>query len=357
MPSRSTIAAAVRAQDLPALRAALGKHRGPIPAPAVIDAGRLAWQPGLALLVRHGADLNGSSRNYRALHALIQEKPHEGGSSTPERVACLEWLLAHGADPELTGAWPAARATIVAAFTGERDYVRVLQKGRGRPDIFVAAALGDATRVGALLERDAGLAMARDHGLLTALQCAAGSRLGQANERLAAGLLESARRLIDAGADVNAKTRSWGHDVAVSYFAIRSRQRELLELLLDRGLDATAALPAAAWDAREDLVDLLLAHGAAIDRAVENARPVLNELVRWGQFAQARLLLARGASPNAADDRGWTAVHQAASRGNLRMMKDLLAAGGDPTRRDQAGATPLDVARMRGRKELIALLG
>jgi glutathione S-transferase len=35
-------------------------------------------------------------------------------------AAGLEWLLAHGADPEQTGAWPAARAPIVAALGGPR---------------------------------------------------------------------------------------------------------------------------------------------------------------------------------------------------------------------------------------------
>ena len=88
-------------------------------------------------------------------------------------------------------------------------------------------------------------------------------------------------------------------------------------------------------------------------REFDQTRPVLNELVRWGQFKQARMLLARGASPNVADDRGWTAVHQAASRGNVKMMEDLLAAGGDGTRRDKSGTTPLDVARVR---EVVALL-
>jgi hypothetical protein len=66
----------------------------------------------------------------------------------------------------------------------------------------------------------------------------------------------------------------------------------LLELLLAHGLDATAAIGTAAWKGRGDIVDLLVAHGARIDAALEKAKPVLNELVRWGQFAPAQDLLA-----------------------------------------------------------------
>jgi ankyrin repeat protein len=347
------VATAIKAKDLSGLKRALAKHAGPIPAQAIVAAAQLAWMPGLEVLRKHGADFNASFKNYRPLHALIQEKAHGKGSEAAPRVACLQWLLQHGADPELAAAWPAARALVIAAFAGEPVYVRALREGGARIDLFTAAALGETKTVRTLLAEDSSLALARDGGVLTALQCCGGSRLGRNDAGIARQLLEIARLLVDAGADVNAKTRSWGHDVDVAYFVIGSRQIDVLKLLLERGLDATAAVARAARDAREDMLDLLLEHGAKLDQAFEQTRPVLNELVRWGQFKQARMLLARGASPNVADDRGWTAVHQAASRGNVKMMEDLLAAGGDRTRRDKGGATPLDVARVR---EIVALL-
>jgi ankyrin repeat protein len=82
---------------------------------------------------------------------------------------------------------------------------------------------------------------------------------------------------------------------------------------------------------------------------------VLNELVRWGQFANARLLLRKGADPNIADDKGWTALHQAASRGNVQMIKDLIAAGADPTRRAKDGDTPGDVALIKNKRAVVSL--
>jgi len=322
----------------------------------MMNGGRLGWTAGLKLLVRHGGDLNASFKHYRALHALIQEKPHAGGSSTPARIACLKWMLAHGADPELPGAWPAARALVIAAFQGEGGYVEAIKDAGAQIDIFTAAALGDIKRVERLLARDPALATARDGGLLTALQCCGGSRLGAKSPATARALLACARVLVDAGADVNASTPSWGHAVSVSYFVIRSGQIETLAYLLTRGLHPTDAVSTAAWENRADVLDLLIAHGAIVDQARDHTRPVLNELVRWGQFANARLCVARGASPNRPDDRGWTAMHQVVSRGNLKMLRDLLAAGGDASIADHDGRTPRGMAKKAGRADLLAAI-
>ena len=93
-------------------------------------------QPALAWLKKAGADLNASWRNYRALHALLQEEPHAAaGKPAPARLACLEWLFANGADPEQLGAWPSARAIIVAsttAATGELAHHRAGNRPRSK---------------------------------------------------------------------------------------------------------------------------------------------------------------------------------------------------------------------------------
>ena len=354
--SAKAIATAVASQDRDKLVAALARHQGPIPAQAMMNAGRLAWLPGLRLLVAKGGDLNAPFKNYRGLHALIQERPHAGVRSTPARIACLTWMIEHGADPELLAAWPQARALAVAAFTGDRGYVDALRAAGARIDVFTASALGDAARVKKLLAKDPSLATARDGGLLTALQCCAGSKMGEGNRAVAKGLLECARALVGAGADVNALTQSWGHKVSVSYFAIRSGQIDTLTLLLDHGLDATSAVATAAWEGRGDILDLLISRGADLARACDDTRPVLNELVRWGQFGLARLYLSKGGPVNQTDDRGWTSLHQAVSRGNVKMLKDLLAAGGDPNVADQAGRTPRGMAKKSGRAELLQVI-
>jgi ankyrin repeat protein len=74
-----------------------------------------------------------------------------------------------------------------------------------------------------------------------------------------------------------------------------------------------------------------------------NGKPLLNDVIRWGQIPQTTWLLEQGASPNVPDERGWTAVHQAASRGNVRMLRAVLDAGGDARRRDKEDWLPRDV--------------
>ena len=128
----------------------------------VVEAGRLAFRAALELLHRNDADLNAIFRGYRALHSLLQEDAHKAaGKPDAERLECLDWLLSHGADPEQLGAWPPARAIIVAAFVGEPDYVERLRKAGAKVDPFVAAALGDRKMVEKALRQRPGFALER----------------------------------------------------------------------------------------------------------------------------------------------------------------------------------------------------
>jgi ankyrin repeat protein len=329
----------LRAGRLDKLRAAIAADPKLAREPRLVGAaaGR-AMQPALAMLKKAGADLNASWRNYRPLHNLLQEEPHAAaGKPAPARLACLEWLLENGADPELLGAWPSARAIIVAAFVGSPEYVNVLRKGGAKMDGFAGAALGDRKLVGKALRAQPDFARERDHGGLTALQCAAGSRMPKADT------LTIARLLIDAGAEVGALTRSWANDVNAAYFAAGRKNQAMFDLLLASGADATDALSHASWAGAYELAASALEHGAAIDRATANGKPLLNDLIRWGQIPQMAWLLEHKASPNIPDERGWTAVHQAASRGNVRMLRAVLDAGGNAKRRDKEGRTPRDV--------------
>lgn len=331
----------IRDRDLSCLRRAIaGDPAGARQARAVVSAGGLAWQAGLTLLVEAGADLNAMWRNYRPIHALLQEDPHApAGTPTPEGLACLTWMLAHGADPEQTGAWPLARGIVVAAHVGAAAYTELLIQGGARVDGFAAAALGRREGVERAIRSDAGFPMARDQGGLTALQCAAGSRMPGAEK------LAIARVLLDGGADLRAQTKSWSNVVDAVYFAAGTRDLDVFRLLLERGADPTPALSSALWAGAYELAEAALAHGAAADRAVANKKPLLNDLIRWGQFPQALWMLERNASPNVPDERGWTAVHQAASRGNERMLRAVLAAGGDRNLRNLEGNLPRDLTK------------
>ena len=310
-----------------------------------------AFLPAVQLLHKNGADLNGAWRNYRPLHNLIQSDPHAAaGNPEPSRLACLDWMLEHGADPEQLGAWPAARAIIIAAFVGAPEYVRRLKQAGARIDGFVAAALGDCKLLERILHDRPGFALERDGGLLTALQCAAGSRLPKVKN------VEAATLLLDAGADPNARTRTWGHDVDAAYFAAGANSKAMFDLLLERGADPTEALSHAVWGKHYELAELALARGAQPDRAIANGKPLLNDLIRWGQIPQTKWLLSHGASPNVPDAEGWTAAHQAASRGNAQLLGAVIEAGADLARRDKQRNTPRDIARLMKRDKLVAML-
>ncbi len=58
-------------------------------------------------------------RGYRPLHAHIQETPHcDMAKPSPERLACVEWMLRNGADPELTASWPPAQCAAESRTKG-----------------------------------------------------------------------------------------------------------------------------------------------------------------------------------------------------------------------------------------------
>jgi ankyrin repeat protein len=319
---------------------------------AIMEAAGAAFLPAVELLYRNGADLNTLWRNYRPLHALMQTDPHEaGGKPSAERIACLEWLLDHGADPEQHAAWPSARALIIAAFSGVPEYVALLRNKGACIDGFTGAALGDLKAVKKALREQSGFVHKRDGGRLSALQCAAGSRL------TCGPILKIAELLIESGADVQAQTRSWGHDVNAAYFAARKGGDPMFELLLQNGADPTDALGHAVWGGHYELAELALSYGGNLDRARANGKPLLNDLIRWGQIPQAMWMLEHGAGTNEPDEeKGWTAVHQAASRGNALLMKAVLEAGGDFRRPDKQGRTAIGIARKQNRTKLVDLM-
>ncbi len=315
---------AVREGKIADLRAALeadpktARHPGPI-----VEAARAGFLPGLKLLLKSGADPNAIWKNYRPLHAVMQTGAHRVEPATPQRLACLDWLLTHGASPLLAAGWPSARALLIAAFTGEPGYVAGLD-GAAPSDGFVAAALGDRKALSRFARR-AGFASETNESGLTALHCAAASRLDPP------AVTACARLLLDAGAEVRALVTSWDHQLDAAYFAAGAHNLALFQLLLERGADPTEALTHAAWGAGIEFCELALAHGAQPDGAVSDGKPLLNHLIAWGQVTPALWLLAQGASPNLPDSRGWTATHQAASRGNRRLLQAVLDAGGDPS--------------------------
>ena len=99
-------------------------------------------------------------------------------------------------------------------------------------DGFTAAALGEVAGVKRALRADAGFPAARDSAGLTALICAAGSRMPGA-ERTAVAI---ATLLLDAGADPRATIRASNHVLDATYFAIGAKRDGVFRLIVELSL-------------------------------------------------------------------------------------------------------------------------
>ena len=191
-----------------------------------------------------------------------------------------------------------------------------------------------------------------------------------------------ARRLLDAGADVNT-TDSTADTLLMA--AVRSGNRDLVQLLLERGANVNASEPelghtALMYAVREDasaIVSLLLARGAAIEASTRvGAKPAARPpgagggshglgivrsgvppqgeqlptpggmtpllfAARDGALAAAEALVAAGAKVNSADPNGMTPLMMAITNGQLDVARLLVAKGADVRAADAYGRTPL----------------
>jgi ankyrin repeat protein/tetratricopeptide (TPR) repeat protein len=140
------------------------------------------------------------------------------------------------------------------------------------------------------------------------------------------GDLETARRLIELGADVN----TIGNDFSVLGGAVLNGDRAMAHLLLEAGADINLQWP----------------QGTALLVAV-----------RIENLAMVRYLLAAGADPNLGDDNGETPLSALVhAEGRLDFARALLEAGADPNQRLPNDLTLAEYAARFGDPKLAALL-
>jgi ankyrin repeat protein len=139
----------------------------------------------------------------------------------------------------------------------DRPLLDAVLAGDPALDVFEAASLGDAERLGELLDADPSSATAYSADGFTALHFPAFF-----------GGMECARVLLDRGANVDAHGRGWMTGTPLNS-AAAGRHADVARLLLERGADPNARqgsgwtpLHSAAHNGDPDMVTLLLAHGA-----------------------------------------------------------------------------------------------
>jgi ankyrin repeat protein len=176
---------------------------------------------------------------------------------------------------------------------------RLLERG-AELTIYAAVALGDARRVRDLVRADPSVLRrtGRGGGLLTLA--------------VNHGHIEIVRLLLDLGADVDERivlqeleepTPSWGMPL---WYAALANQRDIAELLLDRGADPNANVYASGWPLRnawghedDSVKKLLLARGA---------KPQPYMVAEAHDVTEAKRLLEADKSQDLAQELAWSAA-------------------------------------------------
>lgn len=296
---------------------------------------------------------------------LLMLAAHEGQADT------VALLLARGADAGLRDD-QGMRASDFAARAGHQALAAQLA---------VAAGAADDT-----LSPDTALGLAIERGDLSGITAAleAGAALEAADTRAAtagqtplvlavrSGSLAAVRLLLARGAEVDRAASPSPHNVR-AMFDGESQQRtplhwaaaldsgEIVQALLAAGAavdardeDRATPLHLAARGGAETALALLLANRAARDaRDRHNDTPLLLAAAHRRRAA-ALALLAAGANPRAADRERVTALHHAVGNGDVELTRALIAAGADPEAANKYGATP--AGKARGKARLTAAL-
>lgn len=147
------------------------------------------------------------------------------------------------------------------------------------------------------------------------------------------------------------------------HWAASTGKSELCEMLLMRqrlpranvnaiGNRQKSALHLAVAHGRDDIVDLLLAHGANVMAKSDGAWTPLHNACQQGAVKIVRILLAAGAEINARLLTGMTPLHVAAQEGHLKVVNCLLERKDiKRTARDTSGITPFLCAAQSKKSE------
>ncbi len=118
--------------------------------------------------------------------------------------------------------------------------------------------------------------------------------------------------------------------------------------------DGFNALGLAVFFRQPEAASLLINAGADLNARSKNVSRVgpIHAAVARADLATLGLLLERGANPNLPQQKLVRPIHDAAASGNLAVTAMLLMFGADTTVKTEEGQTPADLARAKGHAEL-----
>jgi ankyrin repeat protein len=216
----------------------------------------------------------------------------------------------------------------------------------GRTALIAAAAGGQTEIVKLLLEKGAEV-NARNQQGETALFVASG--IGEGAEMV--------KELIKRGADINIET---GGMTPLMNAASR-RQTDIAQILIEHGADINrknreniGALGLAARANQMEIVNLLMVKGVAFSS--EDAGEVITMASLRGRHDIIRFFMERGVSIDTFDGTGNNALIWAIGGGRLDVVHFLLQRGANPNIRNMAGMSPLMLAVAGGSPDMVEIL-
>ena len=271
-------------------------------------------------------------------------------------------LLDAGADPQRT-AEEGLTAFDLAVRNREREIVKLLEKhvAPSKRSLLAAVEARDVRMVEKLIAQGVPVNFCDEEFSYSPLSWAAQN-----------GSTRIARRLIEAGADVEA--RDW-MDQTPLWTAVMIDRVRVVRVLLEAGAkinitddSGDTLLQSAIWSESFRSIELLIEAGADPDIVAGGAPAALHWAVAKGLPRLADLLLEAGADLNVALpggrdtgifeglNPGSTPLMIAAREGNLELLSRLLEAGSDWTLKDSKGNTVVDVATNAGRPKILKRL-
>jgi len=145
-----------------------------------------------------------------------------------------------------------------------------------------------------------------------------------------------ARRLLDAGANVDCIDPGSRYGLTPLINAARCNYSKMVALFIERGADVdlrsgdgleTPLITAMEGDGNSKIVDLLLKHGADVNAKGNYQKTALHWTAGSGFLDAAKLLIKAGANVNAVDVNGAPPLIQAAMHGHVELVKLLVENG------------------------------
>jgi len=171
------------------------------------------------------------------------------------------------------------------------------------------------------------------------------------------GDIYSVKRLLDAGADVNAKNK-YGYNSLI--LASQYHHTEIVKLLLERGADVNAQAPlaVASGEGYRGIIKLLLDAGADVNARDNDGATSLMYASRKNQIYIVKLLLMKGADVNAKDSDGRNSLMMVSSEseGDVNIAKVLVQNDIFVNEQDNDGNTALIEASLSGNTDIVEFL-